>query len=86
MDSVVFYVSRLFGRNKIFIIGKIGNPQRSYTFRFVFRIIISQTFICQLEVFRKTKNIETIYKVRAVLFDCVVPKNLNWKLKLMAFA
>lgn len=41
---------------------------------------------CQLELFRKTKNIETIYKVRAVLFDCVVPKNLNWKLKIMAFA
>lgn len=42
--------------------------------------------VCQLELFRKTKNIETIYKVCAVLFDCVVPKNLNWKLKLMAFA
>ena len=41
---------------------------------------------CQLELFRITRNIGTIYKVRAVLFDCVVPKNLNWKLNIMAFA
>ena len=41
---------------------------------------------CQLELFRITRNIGTIYKVRAVLFDCVVPKNLNWKLNIMVFA
>jgi hypothetical protein len=41
---------------------------------------------CQLELFRITRNIHTIYKVRAVLFDCVVPKNLNWKLNIMSFA
>lgn len=41
---------------------------------------------CQLELFRIRKNIDTIYKIRAVLFDCVVPKNLNWKLNVMAFA
>lgn len=41
---------------------------------------------CQLELFRITKNISTIYKVRAVLFDCVVPKNLNWKLNVIPFA
>lgn len=41
---------------------------------------------CQLELFRIMKNIDTIYKVRAVLFDCVVPKNLNWKLNVMPFA
>jgi hypothetical protein len=41
---------------------------------------------CQLELFRIMKNIDTIYKVRAVLFDCVVPKNLNWKLNVIPFA
>jgi len=41
---------------------------------------------CQLELFRIMKNIDTIYKVRAVLFDCVVPKNLNWKLNIIPFA
>lgn len=41
---------------------------------------------CQLELFRITKSIDTIYKVRAVLFDCVVPKNLNWKLNVIPFA
>jgi len=41
---------------------------------------------CQLELFRITRNIDTIYKVRAVLFDCVLPKNLNWKLNIMSFA
>lgn len=41
---------------------------------------------CQLELFRITKNIETIYKIRLVLFDCIVPKNLNWKLQTMWFA
>jgi Transposase DDE domain len=41
---------------------------------------------CHLELFRTMKNIQTIYKVRAVLFDCVIPKNLNWKLNVMPFA
>lgn len=49
----------------------------------IFFVLIA---FCQLELFRLMKNIETIYKVRAVLFDCVVPKNLNWKLKIMPFA
>ena len=41
---------------------------------------------CQLELFRTMRNIDTIYKVRAVLFDCVVPKTLNWKLNIIPFA
>jgi len=41
---------------------------------------------CQLEIFRITKNIDTIYKIRMVLFDCIVPKNFNWKLNVMSFA
>lgn len=41
---------------------------------------------CQLELFRIMKNIDTIYKIRLVMFDCVIPKNFNWKLKTMAFA
>ncbi len=41
---------------------------------------------CQLELFRIMKNIDTIYKIRLVMFDCVIPKNFNWKLKIMAFA
>jgi hypothetical protein len=41
---------------------------------------------CQLELFRIMKNITTIYKIRLVLFDCVIPKNLNWKLNPLPFA
>jgi hypothetical protein len=41
---------------------------------------------CQLELFRITKNIETIYKIRAVLFDCVIPKNFQWNLQILHFA
>lgn len=41
---------------------------------------------CQLELFRITKNIETIYKVRAVFFDCVIPKNFQWNLQINHFA
>lgn len=32
---------------------------------------------CQLELFRIMNNIDTIYKIRLVLFDCIVPKNPN---------
>lgn len=38
---------------------------------------------CQLELFRVTKYIETIYKIRAVFFDCVIPKNFQWNLQIM---
>jgi hypothetical protein len=35
---------------------------------------------CRLEDFRIRKNITTIYKVRLVLINCIIPKTLNWKL------
>jgi len=41
---------------------------------------------CQLETFRILRNISTIYKIRRVFFDCVIPKNFNWNLQSMAFA
>ncbi len=41
---------------------------------------------CQLELFRIMRNIDTIYKIRFVLFDCVIPKSLNWKLNPLPFA
>jgi hypothetical protein len=41
---------------------------------------------CQLETFRIINNISTIYKLRLVFFDCVIPKNFNWDLNIMAFA
>ncbi len=41
---------------------------------------------CQLELFRIMKEIDTIYKIRFVLFDCVIPKNLHWKLNPLPFA
>lgn len=37
---------------------------------------------CQLEQFRITKNIETIYKIRAVFFDCVIPQNFSWNVNI----
>lgn len=41
---------------------------------------------CQLELFRTMKSVDTIYKIRLVMFDCIIPKNFNWKLKALAFA
>jgi len=41
---------------------------------------------CQLELFRVTRNIATIYKIRHVFFDCIVPKSLNWNLHTTLFA
>ena len=41
---------------------------------------------CQLETFRIMMNISTIYKIRLVFFDCVIPNNFNWNLQIMAYA
>ena len=41
---------------------------------------------CQLELFRGTKQIETIYKIRTVFFGCVIPKNFKWDLQIMKSA
>lgn len=41
---------------------------------------------CQLETFRIMMNISTIYKIRLVFFDCVIPNNFNWNLQIMAHA
>ena len=41
---------------------------------------------CQLETFRIMKNISTIYKLRSVFFDCVIPKNFYWNLQINTFA
>jgi len=40
---------------------------------------------CQLEEFRIKKNITTIYKIRLVLLDCIIQKNLKWNLVLNDF-
>ena len=39
----------------------------------------------QLEDFRIKKNISTIYKIRLIFFDCIIPKNLNWAFNLPKF-
>lgn len=41
---------------------------------------------CQLENFRIIKNISTIYKIRLVFFDCIVPKNFDWNLQTKLYA
>lgn len=41
---------------------------------------------CQLESFRILKNISTIYKLRSVFFDCVIPKNFCWNLQINLYA
>ena len=41
---------------------------------------------CRLELFRITKNIDTICKIRAVFFDCIIPKNFQWNLQISSFA
>jgi hypothetical protein len=41
---------------------------------------------CQLESFRVTRKIETIYKIRSVFFDCIIPKTFLWNVHIMRFA
>jgi putative transposase len=41
---------------------------------------------CKLELFRIMKNVDTIYKIRLVLFDCIIPKSFDWKLHTLTFA
>lgn len=45
-------------------------------------ICLTLIAFCKLEEFRVKMSISTIYKIRMVLFDCVVPKNFNWTLNL----
>lgn len=40
---------------------------------------------CQLEEFRIRKNISTIYKIRLILQDCIIQKDLKWNLKINIF-
>jgi len=40
---------------------------------------------CQLEDFRIKKNVSTIYKLRLIFFECVIPNNFNWSLNLPKF-
>jgi len=40
---------------------------------------------CQLENFRIKKNISTIYKIRLILFDCIIQNTLKWELKINIF-
>lgn len=40
---------------------------------------------CQLEEFRIKKKISTIYKIRLVLLDCIIQKNLNWSMQINKF-
>lgn len=40
---------------------------------------------CQLEDFRIKNKITTIYKIRLVLLDCIIQKNLKWNLELNIF-
>jgi hypothetical protein len=45
-------------------------------------IFLTLIAFCKLEDFRIKKNISTIYKIRLVFFDCIIPKNFNWAFKL----
>lgn len=57
-----------------------GCPSRSTSAQLnhIYFVLIA---FCQLEDFRIRKNIQTIYKIRAVMFNTVIPKNLKWKLE-----
>ena len=48
-------------------------------------IFLTLIAFCQLEDFRIKKNISTIYKIRLIFFDCIIPKNLNWAFNLPKF-
>ena len=57
-----------------------GCPSRTKTAQ-VNHIYFVLIAFCQLEEFRIKKNITTIYKIRLVLLDCIIQKNLKWNLK-----
>ena len=56
-----------------------GCPSRKIIAQFNHIYFVLLAF-CQIEDFRIKKNITTIYKVRLVLINCIIPKTLNWKL------
>lgn len=60
-----------------------SSRQKTTQVNHIYFVLIS---FCQLEDFRISKNISTIYKIRFVLFDCVIPKNFNWNLQSMLAA
>jgi hypothetical protein len=45
-------------------------------------IFLTLIAFCKLEDFIIKKNISTIYKIRLVFFDCIIPKNFNWTFNL----
>lgn len=57
--------------------------QKAAQINHIYLIIIA---FCHLESFRVMMNISTIYKLRLVFFDCVIPQNFNWNLIIMARA
>lgn len=61
-----------------------GCPSRSKTAQ-VNHIFFVLFAFCQLEDFRIRKNITTIYKVRMVLINCIIPNTLKWKLNVDRF-
>lgn len=48
----------------------------------IFLVLIG---FCQLEDFRIKKNISTIYKLRMIFIECVIPNNFNWAINLPKF-
>lgn len=62
-----------------------GCPSRQAIIQ-INHIYLVMIAFCQLETFRIMTNISTIYKLRLVFFDCVIPKNFNWNLQIMTLA
>jgi IS4 transposase len=62
-----------------------GSPsrQKRVQINHIYLVLIA---FCQLETFRIMNNISTIYKLRLVFFDCVIPKNFYWNLQINTYA
>ena len=61
-----------------------GCPSRTKTAQLNHIYFVLFAF-CQLEDFRIKKNITTIYKIRMILFECIIQKNLKWSLQINKF-
>ena len=54
--------------------------------KLAFEASLNRAYIGYIERGERHPSIETVYKIRAVLFDCVIPKNFQLNLQITHFA
>jgi len=69
-------------KSELRIEGCAARSSRAQT-NHIYMVLIA---FCQLELYRVSNKIETIYKMRAVFFDCVIPHNFSWNVNIARLA